>query len=424
MNRRSLKNNKKSTISNKFALPSKLKSIKGNFKKQRSSGRIKSKDKSQDKKTKKLSKSVKKNKFKIPIIFALLLLLTLLTVGFIYKDNLSNMNLHSFSKAQGDDIKTLELKENNFRMLFLVLDKVDDDRSFINELYISQVDYDNNSLKLVALPEIARITPSDGGSAVPIRNLYNLGAQNDPRKDISYAVSEIENYFGIRIDRYFIFTNNGNGSDYDLVRIPEGDTNINQDLNTRTERFVDYLKLKLKEEQGFFSFVKEYNTSQGIKSNLSSDEAKKFVDLVRQNDLKTSFDIFGEQELEEKTDEFGNFEIINKELSDEKIRNYFESVDIKKEQARIEVYNASGARLLGNKWSRVFKNSSLDVTRVGTAKEADTTKIYASSPNMVYNLNRVKSVLKLDIEVVENEKPEFVTTGDIIVVIGKDILNN
>lgn len=423
MIKRNLKNNKKSVKPKKPTFIGKIQSIKFGSKKPKRL-RKESNNKAGQSKLTKQHKPTKKRKSKLLIPSLLIIGAIILSVGFIYRDKLTNGGFYSFHKASGDNIKTIPLQEQNYRMLFLVLEKVDEDRSFINELYISQVDYDNSRIKFIALPEISRILPSNGDPVVPIRNLYNLGAQKEPRKDIGYTVSELENYFGIGINRYFVITDSNHGLNYDLIKIPEGDSNIDEDLGSRTKGFIEYLQNRFKKETGIISAVREYNSSQGIKSNLSKDEAERFLNLIRSKDLKTDFNIFGELELEEKTDEFGNYEMINKELSDEKIRNYFEDVNIKKEQARIEVYNASGARLLGNKWSRVFKNSSLDVTRVGTAKEADKTRIYVSNPDLIYNLARVKSVLRVNVEVIENEKPEFVTTGDIIVVIGKDILNN
>lgn len=109
---------------------------------------------------------------------------------------------------------------------------------------------------------------------------------------------------------------------------------------------------------------------------------------------------------------------------------------VEKEQAKVEVYNASSISGLAGDIGRQIGNSGLNLVRAGNSpQDMDVTTIYVTKPEEFQNsLELVKTVtkrvlgrhywvndqlVKRDVEIkVVTGRPEFLTTGDIVVVIG------
>ncbi len=92
------------------------------------------------------------------------------------------------------------------------------------------------------------------------------------------------------------------------------------------------------------------------------------------------------------------------------------------ERVRVEVYNGSGITGAAGSMGRKIANTGCDVVRYGNAPEdIERTRVYVSDVERFKNSYMVvDDSLEIDFELI-NGRPEFMTTGDIVVVLGKDI---
>jgi hypothetical protein len=107
------------------------------------------------------------------------------------------------------------------------------------------------------------------------------------------------------------------------------------------------------------------------------------------------------------------------EVIDKDINNIFFDLEVFKEQARIEVLNASGIRGLATNRSRWVKNIGGRVIQVGNSFEpSDITKIYVKEiekyPITITELTRF---LGEDTQIITKEYPNR-HVGDIVIILG------
>ncbi len=106
---------------------------------------------------------------------------------------------------------------------------------------------------------------------------------------------------------------------------------------------------------------------------------------------------------------------------DNKIRSLkgiFFDQDVVREQARVEVYNAGDSAGMASFYRRLLQNLGFNVIRHGNCPvNYDKTTVFVSDEQkFASSLNIVKGLFIIDIEVVD-ERPDFMNTGDIVVII-------
>ena len=124
--------------------------------------------------------------------------------------------------------------------------------------------------------------------------------------------------------------------------------------------------------------------------------------------------------------------VINSKNLDSFIQNNIESladIDILKERIPVEVYNGSGVSLLALRYARKMANSGIPVLRYDNAPDLfDRTTLFIPDPKQKssHTLEQIKRNLNLkdeDIDI-EYKRPSWITTADIIVVLGKNVNEN
>ncbi len=98
------------------------------------------------------------------------------------------------------------------------------------------------------------------------------------------------------------------------------------------------------------------------------------------------------------------------------------SRDVEKERVNIEVYNASDVSGLASKYARKIRHTGCRILRFDNAPNMyESTVIFI--PELLgyeHSLGLVRDVMGEDVEL-RYERPQFITTGDIVVVLGKDL---
>ena len=106
---------------------------------------------------------------------------------------------------------------------------------------------------------------------------------------------------------------------------------------------------------------------------------------------------------------------------DEDIQGVFVDSRIGKEQARVEIFNSTSIRGLAAFRARWLRNIGIDIIRVGdTAEIYKKTTIYVREADRYkHTINAIKKTFDEEIDVT-HKMPDFVCTGDVVVVIGEN----
>lgn len=124
--------------------------------------------------------------------------------------------------------------------------------------------------------------------------------------------------------------------------------------------------------------------------------------------------------------------VINTKNLDSFIQNHIDSladIDILKERIPVEVYNGSGIPLLALRYARKMANSGIPVLRYDNAPDLfEKTTLFIPDPKQrgSHTLKQIKRNLNLKNEEIDikYKRPSWITTADIIVVLGKNVNEN
>ncbi|MCC7290175.1 LytR C-terminal domain-containing protein [bacterium] len=258
---------------------------------------------------------------------------------------------------------------------------------------------------------------------------------SQPRK-IEYAVWQLGNLTGMTPDSYIWFDSNSltafshmfgdvsefEKSNYSSLYI-EGDlmTEPSFTINSVFDKF-SFLKLVMNQN--------EYkHLIQGISTNLSLADL-----LIKIDELKTTLNSSQLHMVDlgqlwattaSKTSSGLDINLVNYSQVDQKLSEIVKNLkgrDIEREQVKIEVYNASEIEGLASRYFRKFQNSGVDVVRYENAPSPqDHTVVYVPKPETFpKSLEVVKKLIVVPSTTVHS-RPDFMTTADIVVVLGKDM---
>ena len=96
--------------------------------------------------------------------------------------------------------------------------------------------------------------------------------------------------------------------------------------------------------------------------------------------------------------------------------------ELEKERVRVEIYNGSGMSGYASQYARRIRNSGCEVVRYDNAPNLqDKTEFYVPKPKeFEYSLKVIFELFPGTYETIEG-RPSFMTTGDVVIILGKDI---
>lgn len=347
--------------------------------------------------------------------------------------------------------------DDYLNILFLGIDRTEGKYGFIDYLSVVSVYPDEKTIGImnVNVDIITYIDQKDNN--YKIRNLYNLGVYQTEDERMQYVVNGIENLLAVDIDRYLLldeessleifqaiggaYINNpsefadsdlidGNGHIFslqeggvglgsiDLVNIFRTDEPDSSSRLNRQNKALEGIFRRVSSVKIFFRFN---DIIIAIEENLQTDLT--VAELRRVVFALLTVDEFREGYTTEESlvvSEEG-FYYTNTDKIDRTLREVFGIRSVEREQARVEVFNATAVNGRGARVSRKLKNLGYDVIRVGnTSIKEQENIIYVSEEEEFKNsINMAKKIFKGDLRV-ENELPKFVSTGDIVIIIGKE----
>ena len=191
----------------------------------------------------------------------------------------------------------------------------------------------------------------------------------------------------------------------------------------RQQQLLEQITLNL------FSFRTFFNTPQllaqlnkSVYTDLTPKEIYILVaklSLMKSGDIKKGYTRSNSYTRVNTSSFYATF-TPNLDLIDQDLNNIFSNLRIFKEQAQIEILNASSVKGLASNRARWIKNIGARVIKVGNSSESEieTTKIYCPEPDKYKNtVSEIQRIFNYHAELVQKEYPNR-HLGDIVVVLG------
>jgi hypothetical protein len=362
------------------------------------------------------------------IIYVAYLFFTLF--GIKARDPLSEtISSHKFLSKSVDDLE---------KTVFIMEREVGDERA-ISDIYVFLNNKEKENSVVIYIPGTLYFNGLEGefGSPIPMSSLRYAGDFLQEEMGVEYTLWQLNEILGFRATDYIWITTEA----YEVINDAYGDVN---DIKDRyKEMYVveqgrpltdSFLKLHAMSSQ--YSFLKSIFNASKIKSmdgqiysNLSFlnvlNRIGSFSTTVKDSTTYVMDLSSPKYSVDELSDQGGQIRMINVSEYDKALRRHYINIvdrDLERERVRIEVYNGSGVVGRAGVYARKILNNGCDVVRFGNAPDSlERTQIYVSNEEEFSNsLRVVEDVFFGKYERLE-ERPSFMTTGDIVILLGEDI---
>lgn len=274
------------------------------------------------------------------------------------------------------------------------------------------------------------------GNKIPVSSLRYAGDYLQQGRGVEYALWQLAQLLGTKFNEYIWITSEGvdilngiYGNMYDIDGslkniYTSGDTEYSDELlvlNSLSSR-INLLDSILKSSSIGKLDGKIYS-NKSLTNVLN--ELKDINGAIRSNDIFI-IDLSNSKYCDEEDSiSGGKIKVLNTQKYDEIFREHYSNTadsSVEKERARIEVYNGSEIDGIAYQLGRKIVNSGGDVVRYGNSPSTiEKTTIYVPNMNSYKNsFNLISEILSGRFEVIEG-RPSFMTTGDIVIILGKDI---
>lgn len=212
-----------------------------------------------------------------------------------------------------------------------------------------------------------------------------------------------------------------------IEQLETNNTSYNEDLSTRL--WLDFFNTNFSRFKNIFTLYRliwdAKNLVNLMETNFTRDELINIILTLNTSDLTIKSTWIGALEGEKSNFALGSitpyYQNINK-----KILETFFSASALKEQARIEVFNATLENGLASKFKRLISNKGLTVVKDGNYfEQSDETIIFVPNSNSSQFIDTLK-ILEAELSgKYRLEEGGYLLnhSGDIVVVLGKDIIN-
>lgn len=297
-------------------------------------------------------------------------------------------DLPANGKTQLIDTKRLESDQKVVLLLFTM--QKEEGFVYVDNLLL--VDAGNWGLEIPSQPYL----PEDG-EYIQIQKLYAAGERvQEGTTGVVHLMDKMESFAGVGIDGYIAINEyTGGGMSW--------------------SSFFGNLSM--------LSFWLKPGSSkdlvESIRSDLTQDALLKVAETMRSGDVV--FDALSLDGAEVVQYQDGQIRVFDSDYVDGIVRGFPKATDLLLEQPKVEVYNGTGVTGLAGRYARFFRNSGFTVTRVEDSLDYyETTTIYVPERSQ-YEKSVEVLVHDMGKEVaVREDAPGFLSTADIIVVLGYD----
>jgi hypothetical protein len=367
----------------------------------------------------------KKEKKRVPLGKYLLWILLVAFILYLAYFLFSVFTLKTVDVSSSED-PTLNLFSNvssDLEKTLIIVEEKDGDRSKIVSVYAYLENKSKKNELLIYLPGNVYYAGLEEkfGNEIPVSSFRYAGDFLERGKGVEYAIWQINQLLGFKSERYIYFSSDATnvvngfvGNKEDMFVGPRGVEEIANALSFQkmffSVRDLDDLDEKI------YSNIPFYATRLVLESLKSEKKGyrKEVIDFSDVKYLKDGELLTGEDIKVLNTKEY------DKEL-DRLLTNVLDR-NLENERVRVEVYNGSGLSGVAYSFGRKITNSGCDVVRYENAPDTYT-KTTLFIPDMESFKNAygiVSDVIPVEFDIVE-DRPDFMTTGDIVVILGENI---
>ena len=171
-------------------------------------------------------------------------------------------------------------------------------------------------------------------------------------------------------------------------------------------------------------FLNSSDFSQVIHTNFTKDEFIRFIVNISSTDNSIQTDFASENLTLSDLSKLNKEEGIDHSdmLLDEDVSQLFRNISIIKEQAKLEIFNATEKSGVAYNLKRKFENTGITVIKTGNYPDRVSENILyipKNNPdNFINTIRLIRSILRDDVKIVYGDY-KFNYSGDMILVIGK-----
>ncbi len=321
--------------------------------------------------------------------------LTILAVGFlIYRI----VVLISF-KVNCTAVSDGNLSVNNSLITNLLV--FEEDEKIVN---MEVIIYSNDQKKILRIPIPTSVyVTAQGTDSFPISSLYLVGEFLENGSGKEYTVNYMGDLLGLKFDNYIWLVDSSKSTDDFLSKLSIWSILFNLKYNRE-------LKGSLYSNLPILNLIQEVSFINQSLANYQY-ESMEILDCCIEKTIISSNREEVRFAVRDFDDEFSKYvdELVSK--------------DVEKERVNVEVYNASNISGLASRYARKIRHTGCRILRYDNAPNLyDNSVIYIPEPtNYPNSLDLIKDVVGEGVEV-KYERPSFITTGDIVLVLGKDLV--
>ena len=307
---------------------------------------------------------------------------------------------------------------NRLDKTLIILEKGKGEERKIVDVYVYLSNSDKKNELLIYIPSSLYYAGLEEkfGNEIPVSSFRYAGDFLENGRGVEYAIWQINQLLGFKSEKYIYFSG-------------EALEALGLDISSPNRENIVALNKKM----GFFEFVKNLKEISKLDGTIYSNIRFSDIKLKVQNIVRTPNN-YNREELNLGDAFFHNkgklvtgeeINVLNTIAFDQKLRGFLEKItdrELENERVRVEVYNGSELVGAASGLGRKIVNTCCDVVRYGNAPDLiDKTKIYISDlEKYPKSYQAVSEVFPTKYELVEG-RPDFMTTGDIIIILGNDI---
>jgi len=312
----------------------------------------------------------------------------------------------------------LSSEMNKLDKTLIILEKGKGGDRKITDVYVYLSNSDKRTELLIYIPSSLYYAGLEEkfGNEIPVSSFRYAGDFLENGRGIEYAIWQINQLLGFKSEEYIYFSG-------------EALEGLGLDFSSSSRENINSLNKKL----GFIELIKNTKEISKLDGTIYSNLGFADIKLRLQNTVKTQ-DKYSREELNLGDSFFLNkgslvtgeeINVLNTTAFDQKFRSFLENItdrELENERVRVEVYNGSELTGVAASLGRKIVNTCCDVVRYGNAPDlSDKTKIYISDLEKYPNSYKaVSEVFSYKYELIEG-RPDFMTTGDIVIILGNDI---
>jgi hypothetical protein len=289
------------------------------------------------------------------------------------------------------------------------------DNSLVNTFFLFEEDgkitnmelitYSRDQKKLLRIDIPTNIYVSEESvDDFPISSIYSVGEFLEHNSGKEYTIKYMSDLLGMKIDNYVWLVNSS--KNLEEFRSKLSVVNILFDFGYSRE-----LKNNIYSNLPILNLIKEVNFLNQAISSYQYEEMDISECCIENVTISANH-----QQLRFK---IGSF--------DEELSKYIDELvsrDVERERVNVEVYNGSNISGLASEYARKIRHTGCRILRYDNAPNIyEKTVIYIPDlDSYTHSLELIRDVIGEDVEV-RYERPTFITTGDIIILLGTDSAN-